>query len=457
MDIDDSAQDTDRGAAHDTTTRAPEPATSFWRRLFHRWFVEYNPLYLVSALLVLGGLTVISGSTAESQASSREALVAVIAELYAFALIAGAALLVRIGLRRPAVMLALLTALYQCDLTLLTESQVHLGLGSALWIGLFIAKLRALAWAMQVRLSRSAIVVPAVGALGLAIMPHVLLHFRAYERGSIVAVWLFALFATGLWTSREVTSIETLDAWGQTVLARTQRAIWVMWAAASAGHALFWCDQFGASAVLLMPSGILLATRFMRAELRVWAAVTGALLFTGAVAPESFWLVALLAAVTLTLRALRRPTPIERVAESPSDATPYRASGAEAPLPRFQMGFARSERAPMLRLLTGAIVGVYLSLWTFGWQGGPLPHHTMMLEASLLAALLVMAYRARTRLVLTPLAPAWLHAGLQAGLIAAPASTLQWGITSVGVGFVLLLGSLLVAFRLRAAPDTSSP
>ena len=57
-------------------------------------------------------------------ASRRRALsygplrVAAIAEVYAVALIGGAALLMRIGQRRPAVMLALLTALYQCSLTL---------------------------------------------------------------------------------------------------------------------------------------------------------------------------------------------------------------------------------------------------------------------------------------------------------------------------------------------------
>ena len=26
--------------------------TPYWQRLFRRWFVEYNPLYLVSAMLV---------------------------------------------------------------------------------------------------------------------------------------------------------------------------------------------------------------------------------------------------------------------------------------------------------------------------------------------------------------------------------------------------------------------
>jgi len=36
------------------------------RALLHRWLVEYNPLYLLSAALVLGGLTLISQSAAEA-------------------------------------------------------------------------------------------------------------------------------------------------------------------------------------------------------------------------------------------------------------------------------------------------------------------------------------------------------------------------------------------------------
>ena len=33
---------------------------TYWRRLLHRWLVEYNPLYLLSATLVLGGMILTS-------------------------------------------------------------------------------------------------------------------------------------------------------------------------------------------------------------------------------------------------------------------------------------------------------------------------------------------------------------------------------------------------------------
>ncbi|MFT3764854.1 MAG: hypothetical protein QM820_04955 [Minicystis sp.] len=450
-----TAPSSEPGEERETKRRETPPEESPFRKLLHRWFVEYNPLYLVSALLVLGGLTVISRSTAESSSTEiQTGAVAAIAEIYAVALIAGAALLTRIGLRRPAVMLCLVTALYQGDLTLLTERQVYLGLSGALavavWLVLFVAKIHALAWAMRLRLSRSAVAVPAFGALGMVILPHVLQHGDARTRSAVVAVWVFALFAGGLWTSREVTSKVSLDAWGQTVLARTLRAMWVMWAMLVSMHVLFWCDQFGASPAVLVPVAFLLATRWMQREGSVWCTAAGAILVAGAVEPRALWVVSSLSAATLALRALRRPTMIEHGAEAPNDAAPYRASGSEAPPPRVEFGFARADRASLHRLLTGSIFGVYLSAWTIGWSGGALPQHVMLLDAALLVALALASRRARAKRLLAPVVPTWLHAGWQAGIIVAPATALAWGITAVSSGFVLLLGSLLVAWRLRA-------
>src|SRR5262249_32256346 len=83
------------------------------QRLLHRWFVQYNPLYLVSATLCLAGLRMISRGLAEKGTAFADLSVATITEIYAAALIGGAALLTRIGQRRPGVMLALIAALYQ--------------------------------------------------------------------------------------------------------------------------------------------------------------------------------------------------------------------------------------------------------------------------------------------------------------------------------------------------------
>jgi hypothetical protein len=118
-----------------------------WQALLHRWFVVYNPTYLVSAVLVLGGMLTASRALSREDGIAGPLGVALVAELYACALIGGAALLVRIGQRRPAVMLALLTVLYQSDLTLHTETCAFLGtagaIASAAWLALFVGKLFA--------------------------------------------------------------------------------------------------------------------------------------------------------------------------------------------------------------------------------------------------------------------------------------------------------------------------
>src|SRR5690606_9630249 len=100
-----------RAAMQHTASEAAHDAHAFWRRLLHRWFVEYNPFYLLSATLVLGGMILTSRALAAGGGVYGQVGVAAIAELYASALIGGAALLTRIGQRRPAVMLAVLTVL----------------------------------------------------------------------------------------------------------------------------------------------------------------------------------------------------------------------------------------------------------------------------------------------------------------------------------------------------------
>jgi len=69
-----------------------EDSSRYWRRLLHRWLIEYNPLYLLSAMLVLGGMILTSQGLARQSSLYGPLGVAAIAELYALALIGGAAL-----------------------------------------------------------------------------------------------------------------------------------------------------------------------------------------------------------------------------------------------------------------------------------------------------------------------------------------------------------------------------
>jgi hypothetical protein len=441
------------GASEAPRARPPGSAT---RRLLYRWFVEYNPLYLVSALLVLGGLMMISRGQADQGTMSPEvSAIPVIAEVYAAVLIAGAALLTRLGQRRPAVMLALITALYQCDLTLFTERSVYLGFAGRLaalaWLIVFVVKLQALAWAMRVRLSRSAVGVATFGALGLAVLPHGLNQGDPTRTSALIALWLFSLFAAGLWTSRAVTSTVELDAWGRTVLARTVKATWLMWATLALIHVLFWCVAYQVSALVLLPVALLLATRWMHREASVWLTATGTLLLVGWMMPGAMSSVALMSAGALGLRALRRPTWIDDATDEPRSTAPYRVPRTGEPSQRRPgfLIFARAERDSMLRLLIGGSCSVYLAAWTLGWSGGSLPAHVIALDLLLTAAAGLVVWRARAWAALAPVAVTYLHLAVQTRHLTAPTSPAQWGGSAVGLGFGLLVASLVVSWRLR--------
>jgi len=275
-----------------------DEGSSSWQELVHRWFVQYNPVYLVSAMLVLGGMIAISRGLAHEQSLYGPLGVALVAEVYACALVGGAALLTRIGQRRPAVMLALLTVLYQADLTLHTETCALLeGVGvvaALVWLALFVAKLYALAWALRVRLARRAVLTAVLFAAGLALGPHLLARLDARTAGAALAAFVVALgtawprpkaradsadgaddasAASG--ADETLTSLVPLDDWGRTVLRRSVRAAWLAWAGLLALHVLFWSTQHAIQLGAVVPALVLLAALRMRADLRVWG-VTGA-------------------------------------------------------------------------------------------------------------------------------------------------------------------------------------
>ena len=84
------------------TPPPPREDADALRRLLHRWFVEYNPLALASAMLVLVGLNLLSKGLAERASVSGALGVALVAEVYALALISSAALAYRIRAQEAA-------------------------------------------------------------------------------------------------------------------------------------------------------------------------------------------------------------------------------------------------------------------------------------------------------------------------------------------------------------------
>lgn len=434
----------------------------FWRRLLHRWLVQYNPLYLLSASLCLAGMILCSRGLAHEGSLHGGLVAAGIAEAYAAALIGGAALLTRIGQRRPAVMLALITALYQCDLTLHTEACAYLGtvgvVAAVAWTLLFVAKLHALAWAVRVRVSFSATATATLGAVGLAVLPRAINETSARGASSLVALWLFMLFALGMHGARSVESRVELDAWGRIVLRRALRAVWLLWSLLLALHVGFWSREHAqVRLTALVPVVLLLAIRPLRREGHVWF-VAGATLFLVAVTmPEQLAVTALMTAMALALRAVRRPDVPARTVEQEPVRTPYRAGADLPPIPigAPAPGFVAPTRAAKRRLFTGALFAAYVAVWTLGWGGGAWPEHIVALDVALVAVVLVGVLRARMRIAIAPLTATLAHFAFQARVVPAPVSTLQWGVASVGLGFALLIASLGASYYLRNVDSDS--
>jgi len=452
----DSAAD-DHGSDDKTTGLVdPDP----WRRLLHRWLVEYNPLYLLSAMLVLGGVTVVSRGLAQEGSLYGQLGVAAIAEVYAWSLVGGAALLVRIGLRRPAVLLALLTALYQADLTLHTETCAFLGgvglPASVAWALIFVAKLYGLAWALRLRLPRSAVGVATLGAAGLAAMPHLGYHVGAHATNPIVGLWVFALGAAALHTVREVRSLDPLDSWGRTVLRRTTRATWVTWAVLLLLHLWFWNREFRIDVLVLVPAALLLSTRWVRGELGVWTVTAATLVFSAICLPAYLPVACLMAAATLALRAYRSPRVVVHTVGHVSPSGPYRTPGVDEQAPAeqiFRLTFDRAAPAVRARLLTGSMLGLYLCFATLGWSGGSWPEMSVVLEVALALAAVV-AYRfTRRPTVFVPVAAVYGAWTLRA--LPVPQTPLQWGTVTVVSGFALLALSLAFAWSSRHASARS--
>ncbi|MGZ3476306.1 MAG: hypothetical protein ACXWUG_20490 [Polyangiales bacterium] len=432
------------------TDITPPPARDdLLRRLLHRWFIEYNPLYVLSAVLVLFGLTLISRALAEDASIWGHVVVDSVTELYAAALIGGAALLTRIGLRRPAVFVALIAVLYQGDLALGTETYAlfgHVGeLASVTWLVVFVAKLHALAWALKLRLSFSAAAVPSLGAIGLVVIPQLSRRVGTHALSMAVGLWLFAVLAAALWTSRIVTSRTPLDAWGRTVLRRSMLATWTIWGAFAIAHVLFWQSHFHLHPALFVPIVCLLATRWVRGELAVLAIVSVTLLFVGATLPELFPLTALTSACVLSLHALRKPMG-PRAGDVAAASELYRGAPVDPVEPSVEPIFAPSPPAAMARQLAWAGYSTYLCAWS-SWSGGQ--QHVAMLDLTALIVVALFVWRLRQRVVLLPLIASYVQWSIQSRLVRAPRSTLEWGVATVGLGFGLLLASLFTSWRLQ--------
>ena len=436
-----------------------QPTPHPWSPLLHRWFVQYNPIYLLSAILVLAGTMLTSRGLSEEGSVYGQLGVALLAELYACALIGGAAFLVHIGQRRPAVMLGLLAVLYQGDLTLHTETCAYLGalgvVAVVIWGALFLGKLYALGLALRVRITRRAFATAGSGALGLALGPMVLPLMSPRAAGALVAVFVFAL---GAMCPQKVTHAliprETLSDWGTTVMARALRATWMIWGVLLGLHVTFWTTERHVDLGLVFPALALLLAHRIRSELRHVALCLGVLGLVLLAAPPAFSATAFLCALAFARRLFSRQEVL--CAEDTADErAPYRGLAEATLKSNARVEFAPRTVSERARLGVLALLCVYLGLFCFSWQGGPFPAHQWALDLGLSVALAVLAGALRARLVAALVPLAWTHAAFATGLVPVPHSALALGCVTVASGFVLLGGALWLSYRWRPAPASA--
>jgi hypothetical protein len=296
--------------------------------------------------------------------------------------------------------------------------------------------------------------VPTIAAIGLALVPWLLRDLDARSATALVGMWLFVLFGAGLWTSRRVRSLVVLGCSSSVVKDHLLLATWFGGAVMVLAHVAFWATQHARTLGLfvLIPVGLLLATRLCARERGVWALVASALAFGALLMPSQFVSIAGMAAAALVLRALRQPVVQPHAVDAVPSFGPYRDEAGEplaTPLARPTIEFVVAHRRAMLRLFAGAIGCVYLAMWTPAWTGGPWPMHAWWLDLLLVAITAIWAKRLRDPLPLALPVATMFHCVLQLRVVPAPSSMGQWGATCVVVGFALLMLSLAAAFAVR--------
>lgn len=450
-------------AAPDPHLPPPAPSHDPLRALLVEWFVTYNPLPLASAALVLGGLWIASRELAHRGLVGALGVSAV-AELYALALIGSAWVLRVNGHRRSAVMLGLLAALYQCDVTLHLEMCAYLdtiGLLALLaWVGLFALKLDLLARALELELSASARWIPTLGAACVALVPIVSRWTTFDERSTFAALAVFVIGVAALSTCRSVRSAVGFDVRGR----RAMRGVQVLFAAAGLAHVAYACAEMGVSRVPVIAALVLVGARVFHRELGVWIVSLGTLCVVVAVDQSFAPLTLCLAAVSLALHAWRARIEPERAPHAPTGPT-YRGVPMMDELTRHDVTslaaqpivFAHASIEAQRRIAVGAIALGYLGLTTWGGDTLLSTHHTMVDAGLVILCVGLFGWR-RSLGRLAPIGVGVVHVAIVEEVLVPPRDALELGVWAIASGFAMLGVSVAASVRLgRQAHWTDSP
>jgi hypothetical protein len=365
--------------------------------IFHRWFVQYNPFYFASALLVLAGVFLVTRDP-DRWEEGHLALAAVM-QLYELALIAGAGLLFGLrGQRRPAVILGMVAMAFLLDPSFRTEGLASIGAdtlpAAVAWILLLGLKLALLGRALRVRLPLLHCALWILAGAVVALGPH-LIGLGMRPAGVLVAACWLGIGLVIL-PAPKIAPEVALNEWGWLVLARLSRIAPMAWAALYWIHVLGWSGIYGVGLgpLCFAPLLVLLPLVMPREQL-VWV-VLAIGLAVASQRPAEFATVAALLALGAAIKAYRADWP--RLYVAATLAAYLAAAGLQLP-------------PPGLALLAASVLA--LLAWHFRLASGAL------------------AAAACAAPALIPLLPQTLA---------------RWGTLSLGAGFVALAAGLSINY-----------
>ncbi|KPJ76185.1 MAG: hypothetical protein AMJ54_12535 [Deltaproteobacteria bacterium SG8_13] len=385
--------------------------------LFYRWFVQYNPLYFASALFFVLGVFLASKGMSQINWLDGQLLLTAVIECYEILLLAGSFILYRIaGLRRPAVILAVINICFLFDCTYQTEhisANPEFGiLASFLWIAAFAAKLIALGWIFRLQVSWISYAIAMLAAVGVAAGPH-LLYYSSIGQSMIhlAATWYGALLAiVFLWLRPAVTSENSPDHRCRVVLPTVWKAAWAIWGGFYLFHTVSWIWFFDIGVNSANVAPIFAVLPFIsKKEEHFWVGLTLVMVFSLG-SPPVYFLVAALCALIFFL------------------------CGAAGRNPRMYIG---------------AIVCLHLALRSLGWEKFPMPDPDQFLVVLTIVSLLMVGWGCR---MVSPFLVA-IFGGIVYWHPPEPRDFMEWGALFIGAGFASLFAGVAANWWFRFEPS----
>ncbi len=439
----DMALQTDDAGDNESTNRwglwaaSEKYRTTDGYELIHYWFVQYNPLYVFSALCVLGGVYFLAleldGSTVAGTNrnwSLGQAFLFAVIQLYELLPIAAAGFLVhKVGLIRPAIILMLLEGLFFLDCTFRLETISHLGvIGIALtivWVVMAPVKVWLLGRALCIDIPRTVIWLLAAAAVGLALMLQTL-AMPDVNRAMIILIatwWGAALVGLAVILKPRISRSGTPGIASDNVSKRIAKSMLMLLGGIYFYHVFNYVAWIGVDSELIfgpMIGTALLMVALLRVDEReIWMGAGLSLLSSLTYAPAAFPMFVLATVVLL-----------------------YRAR---------QSGNAR--------FIVGAVLTGYVATWVFAWTGEQPPMPPMwstVVAGSLLAYL---AWKLREPTAALVLAVGGLGIAVRYDfnpMYLLPQTRFGMGIVLIAGGFLALMAGVWVNWWFQSkmrAPD----